>query len=91
MLKLVRLGNSYVYVVRLGPRIIGRVDCLPIVTKKGIKEPPLLLFERVSERLEDRIKDLINKRDGTNRDIEVKRAPDRQKVKKALERRRLVW
>ena len=91
MLRLTRLGRSYVYVVRLGPRIIGRIDCLPIVTKKGVMEPPLLMFERVEEPLLDRIKDLVNKRDGTNRNIEVRWSPDKNKVKKLAQRRRLVW
>lgn len=91
MLRLTRLGQSYVYMVRLGPRFIGRIDCLPIVTKQGMKDPPLLMFERVSEPLLDRIKDLVNKRDGTNRDVEVHYTPDRNKIRKHMERRQLTW
>ncbi len=56
-------------------------------------DPPILLEKRFSERLVDRIKDLVNKRDGTNRDIVVNAAPrpDHPAIKKYMMKRMLTW
>lgn len=55
--------------------------------------PPILLHQPFSEQLKDRIRDLVNKRDGTNRDIVVKCAPrrDHPAIQKYLMQRMLRW
>lgn len=86
------LGSTTYYIV-YRQRKIGQVESLPLVTRDGLIQPPILLNRPFSEFLIDRIRDLVNKRDGTNRNIVVKAAPrpDHPAIKKYMLQRILRW
>jgi hypothetical protein len=71
-------GRSSTYLIVFKQRIVGQVESVPVrAIGGGMEEPPILLERPFSERLQDRIRDLVNKRDGTNRNIIVRSAPRR--------------
>ena len=76
-------GTTYLILYR--QRLIGQVGLSP--------DSAILLEKPFSEQFCDRIRDLVNKRDGTNRNITVRCAPDRNDpaILKFLSRQRLSW
>jgi len=81
------------YFIMYKQRIIGQVEALLSLGFGGLKDPPILLHKPFSEHLVNRIKDLVNRRDGTNRDIVVKTPPrpDHPAIQKYLTQRMLTW
>ena len=86
-------GNTSLIIYK--QRMIGQVSLKPVPTFAGLMDPPILLEKPFSERLKDRIRDLVNQRDGTNRNIVVREAPSRDHpaVVKYFEKKRskLSW
>lgn len=74
-------------------RRIGQVESIRLPTMNGMIDPPILLHKPFSEQLINRIKDLVNKRDGTNRDIVVSTAPNpnHPAIQKYLLGRQFRW
>lgn len=92
-LHLRKLPGVTSYLIIYKRRLIGQVESVPIPTTNGFIDPPILLEQPFSEQLQDRIRDLVNKRDGTNRDIVVRCAPrrDHPAIQNYLMRRVLRW
>lgn len=92
-LHLIRAPGATTYFIVYRQRRIGQVESVQLQTINGMIDPPILLEKPFSEPFIDRIKDLVNKRDGTNRDIVVKTPPrqDHPAIKKYLLQRILRW
>ena len=70
-LQLRRIPGSTIYFIWHQQKWIGTVDSVPAMTIRGIQPPAILLRRVCTEQLIDRIRDLVNKRDGTNRTVAV--------------------
>lgn len=92
-LHLHRVPGATAYFIVYRQRRIGQVESVQLPTLTGFIDPPILLERRFSEQLIERIKDLVNRRDGTNRDIVVKTPPrrDHPAIQKFLTQRLLRW
>ena len=84
-LHLRRNASGLTYYIVYRQRMIGQVTTQP--------DAPILLEKPFSEQFCDRIRDLVNKRDGTNRNIRVVSAPTRDNpaIVKYLTKQRLSW
>ncbi len=92
-LHLWRVPGATTFFIVYRQRRIGQVESVQIPVLGGFVEPPILLEKPFSEAFTDRIKDLVNKRDGTNRDIVVKTPPRRDDpaIIQYLTQTRLRW
>ncbi len=92
-LHLLRVPGATTFFIVYRQRRIGQVESVQIPVLGGFVDPPILLEKPFSEAFTDRIKDLVNKRDGTNRNIVVKTPPkrDHPAIKKYLMQRILRW
>lgn len=85
--------GSTTYFIVYKQRRIGQVESVQLPTLNGLIDPPILLEKPFSEAFVTRIKDLVNKRDGTNRDIAVRTPPRRDDpvIQDYLLRRKFRW
>lgn len=92
-LHLRRVTSGTTYLIIYKKRMIGQVESIPRESPDKNVWPSILLEKPFSPALCDRIRDLVNKRDGTNRNIEVRSAPrrDHPAILKFLKGRRLTW
>ena len=92
-LHLWRVPGATTFFIVYRQRRIGQVESVKIPVLGGFIDPPILLEKPFSEAFTDRIKDLVNKRDGTNRDIVVKTPPrrDHPAIIQYLTQSRLRW
>ncbi len=92
-LHLRKLPGTATYFIVLKQRRIGQVEGAPILTKKGLVQPVILLERKFSEQLVERIKDLVNNIMGTNQDFRVSVPPraDHPAIERYNLRQRAKW
>lgn len=85
--------NTPTYFIIWKQRRIGQVNALPVLTKRGLLQPPILLETKFSEQMVERIKDLVNKVLKTNHDFAVNVPPrrDHPAIEKYLLRQQAKW
>ncbi len=70
-LHLRKFSGTSTYMIVCKQRRIGQVQGAPMLTKKGLVQPVILLERKFSEQLVERIKDMVNNIMGTNQDFRV--------------------
>ena len=77
ILSLKRITNTRVDLIYLGDDYIGLIGLDPVVRNGKTEAPKIVLDSQQTEQTVERIKDLVNKHRGTNRDIGVIKPPPR--------------